>query len=157
MDMDGGTCTRVCELNAPCGFVSYGGARMGVAMQFPAKVVYAKSVSVNAMQIVYHGAYRRVCVNATKTSFGGGTENPYLCSAMRFRAHGTSCMYNYKFFCIMEEYRVTVDKTRMDSEKLAELLEMCEDHVQLKFCGAFLHIDTDSLTICRLLKNYLRK
>lgn len=70
----------------------------GVAMQFPAKVVYAKSVSVNAMQIVYHGAYRRVCVNATKTSFGGGTENPYLCSAMRFRVHGTSCMYNYKLF-----------------------------------------------------------
>lgn len=116
-----------------------------------------KSVSVNAMQIVYHGAYRRVCVNAPITSFGGGTENPYLCSAMRFLAHGTSCMYNYKLFRIMEEYRVTVDKTRMNSEKLAELLEMLEDHVKLKFCGAFLHIDTDSLTICRLLKNYLRK
>ena len=57
----------------------------------------------------------------------------------------------------MKEYRVSVDKTRMNSEKLAELLEMCEDHVQLKFCGAFLHINTDSLTICRLLKNYLRK
>ena len=57
----------------------------------------------------------------------------------------------------MKEYRVTVDKTRMNSSKLAELLEMSEDHVQLKFCGAFLHIDTDSLTICRLLKNYLRK
>lgn len=42
------------------------------------------------MQIVYHGAYRRVCVNVPIASFGGGTENPYLCSAMRFRAHGTS-------------------------------------------------------------------
>lgn len=85
------TCIQVYALNAPCGHVClYGGAL--------AKVVYAKSVSVNAMQIVYHGTYRRVCTGVPITSFGGGTENPYLCSAMRFLAHGTSCMYNYKLF-----------------------------------------------------------
>ena len=98
MDM-GGVCVPVpMNLTLHAVLWPYGGARMGVAMQFPAKVVYAKSVSINAMQIVYHGAYRRVCVNVPITSFGGGTENPYLCSAMRFRAHGTSCMYNYKTF-----------------------------------------------------------
>ena len=56
------------------------------------------------MQIVYHGAYRLVCVNVPITSFGGGTENPYLCSAMRLWVHGTSCMYNYVKFGLWKNF-----------------------------------------------------
>lgn len=96
MDMDEVRVLVSMNLTLHAASCLYGGA--------PAKVVYAKSVSVNAMQIVYHGAYRRVCVNATKTSFGGGTENPYLCSAMRFRVHGTSCMYNYVIFGLWKNF-----------------------------------------------------
>ena len=101
-----GTCIRVYEFNAPCGFVSYGGA--------PAKVVYEESCIRGPMEIVYHGAYRRESVNVPIKCFPvvrktGGRTGPevsaslilqyILFSAMRLWVHGTSyLMSNYKLF-----------------------------------------------------------
>lgn len=93
-----GMCTRAYELNAPCGCMAVWRCAYGDCYAIPCKGSLCEKCIREPMQIVYHGAYRLVCVNVPIISFGGGTENPYLCSAMRFWVHGTSCMYNYKLF-----------------------------------------------------------